>query len=89
MITTISKWGNSQGVRLSSEILKESGYSAGDKVSVTTTSNGILIQKKTKHPEEMKTYGALKQYGKRFISDEEMEGAWAEAVERNWHEKNC
>ena len=34
MITTISKWGNSQGVRISSDILRSIGYSTGDEVYV-------------------------------------------------------
>ncbi len=88
MVTKISKWGNSQGIRLSSEILSETGYSAGDEVSVTATKNGILIQKSEKRPKKLKAYGALKKYAKRFISDEEMSLAWADVAERSWNEKD-
>ena len=88
MITTISKWGNSQGVRISNDILRATGYSTGDEVSVTATDRGILIQKKTKKPKELKAAGMLKGYVKRHISDEEMEDAWKDAVEEKWNEKN-
>lgn len=88
MITTISKWGNSQGIRLSSEILRETGYAAGDEVSVTATKNGILIQKRIMRPKKMKAAGILKGYVKRHVSDEEMRGAWEETVSRRWNEKD-
>ena len=88
MITTISKWGNSQGVRISSDILKSIGYSKGDEVSVTATEDGILIQKRTKQPKELKAAGILKGYVKRHISDEEMENAWKNAAVEKWNEKN-
>ncbi len=88
MITTISKWGNSQGVRISNDILKSIGYSKGDEVSVTATEDGILIQKRTKQPKELKAAGILKGYVKRHISDEEMENAWKNAAVEKWNEKN-
>lgn len=88
MITTISKWGNSQGVRISSDILKSIGYSKGDEVSVTATEDGILIQKRTKQPKELKAAGILKGYVKRHISDREMENAWEMAAVEKWNEKN-
>ena len=88
MITTISKWGNSQGVRISSDILKSIGYSKGDEVSVTATEDGILIQKRTKQPKKLKAAGILKGYVKRHISDEEMENAWKNAAVEKWNEKN-
>ena len=88
MITTISKWGNSQGVRISNDILKVIGYSTGDEVIVTATENGILIQKKTRQPKELKAAGILKGYVKRHISDEEMGNAWEAATVEKWNEKN-
>lgn len=88
MITTISKWGNSQGVRISSDILKSIGYSKGDEVNVTATEDGILIQKRTKQPKELKAAGILKGYVKRHISDEEKENAWKNAAVEKWNEKN-
>lgn len=89
MITTISRWGNSQGVRISNDILHSMGYSTGDEVEVTATENGILVQKRTKQPKELKAAGMLKKYVKRHISDGEMEDAWMNAVAERWNEKNC
>lgn len=88
MITTISKWGNSQGVRISADILKSIGYSTGDQVIVTATESGILVQKSTKQPKELKAAGILKGYVKRHISDREMENAWEMAAVEKWNEKN-
>ena len=88
MITTISKWGNSQGVRIPSDILKLVGYSVGDEVEVTTDDRGVLIQKRTKHPEQLKAAGMVKKYVKRHITDKEMETAWRDAAAEKWNEKN-
>ena len=89
MITRISKWGNSQGVRIPNDILKSIGYHSGDAVNVSATENGILIQKMTKQPKELHAAGILKGYVKRHISDKEMENAWNEAAVEKWNEKNC
>ena len=89
MITTISKWGNSQGVRLANSILEASGYSMGDEVEVSVVGNGILIQKKMKKPKNLKAAGMLRKYVTRHVSDEEMKDAWADAIAENWNEKNC
>ena len=88
MITTISKWGNSQGVRIPNDILKSIGYSTGDKVIVTVTESGILVQKSTKQPNELKAAGMLKGYVKRHMSDREVEKAWEEAAVEKWNEKD-
>ena len=88
MITTISRWGNSQGVRIPIEILRTMDYSTGDEVSVMATENGILIQKRTRKPQALKAAGMLKGYVKRHISDTEMENAWEKAAVEKWNEKN-
>lgn len=88
MITTISKWGNSQGVRIPSDILKSAGYSVGDEVEVTTDDRGVLIQKRTKQPEQLKAAGMLRKYVKKHISDKAMENAWRDAAVEKWNEKN-
>ena len=88
MITTISKWGNSQGVRIPNDILRSMGYSTGDEISITATESGILLQKNTKQPKELKAAGILKGYVKKHISDKEMENAWKDAAVEKWNEKN-
>ena len=45
MTTTIQKWGNSQGLRISQVLLKEVGLSAGDPVEVVVKNNSIVIRK--------------------------------------------
>ena len=45
MATTIARWGNSQAVRLSKDILARTGLRVGDKVSVTQEGTSIRLTK--------------------------------------------
>ncbi|MBN2862854.1 MAG: hypothetical protein JXN62_06815 [Bacteroidales bacterium] len=45
MISTIKKWGNSQGLRLSKELLSGIGLSVEDKVNVEIIDRRIVIYK--------------------------------------------
>lgn len=45
MLTTISKWGNSLGVRIPKTILNASGIREMDDVSVSVEGNRIIIEK--------------------------------------------
>lgn len=45
MISTIKKWGNSQGLRLSKELLSGIGLSVEDKVNVEIIDQRIVIYK--------------------------------------------
>ena len=47
MATTISRWGNSLGVRLPKEALEQMNLREGDTVSIEATENGLLL--KTAH----------------------------------------
>ncbi len=47
MLTTIQKWGNSQGVRLPKHILEAVQYRSNEKVNITTKDNKIIIEKVT------------------------------------------
>ena len=51
MITSIQKWGNSQGVRLSKNILNIAGFPETGAVKIVAEPNRIVIQKvdKRKH----------------------------------------
>ncbi len=63
MITTISKWGNSLGVRLPAGVAASSGISYGDKVEVTEASDGsIVIRKRKKEKSQLKAFGILHEY---------------------------
>lgn len=45
MITSIQKWGNSQGVRLSKNILNLAGFAETGAVKITAEPDRIVIQK--------------------------------------------
>jgi antitoxin MazE len=44
MNATISKWGNSQGLRFPKELMKELNLSSGDKVKITTKDHKVIIE---------------------------------------------
>jgi antitoxin MazE len=44
MITKIQKWGNSQGLRLSKELLSDADVHVGDSVEVAVRDGAILIE---------------------------------------------
>ena len=43
MVTRIQKWGNSQGVRLSKEVLSEADIGVGDAVSVAVHDGALVV----------------------------------------------
>lgn len=45
LISTISKWGNSQGIRLTKDMLSLANMSLGDDISITADGKQIVIQK--------------------------------------------
>ena len=53
MTTTISKWGNSQGLRVPKDVMKDLNLSVGDKVKISTENHKIIIEPIR---EERKTY---------------------------------
>ena len=44
MLVKVQKWGNSQGIRLSKEILSEANIVVGDALEVITTKEQIVIK---------------------------------------------
>ncbi len=46
METTVVKWGNSQGIRLNRELLKQAGININDRVIVETDGKGNLVIRK-------------------------------------------
>lgn len=44
MVTRIQKWGNSQGLRIPREVLKEARVAVGDEVDVAADDGAILIR---------------------------------------------
>jgi antitoxin MazE len=45
MITAVTKWGNSQGVRIPRDILEVADISSGDPVEITAENGSIIIRK--------------------------------------------
>ena len=44
MTVTVSKWGNSQGLRLPKDIVKKLGLAIGDVLEVTTENNKVILE---------------------------------------------
>ena len=63
MIATVSKWGNSLGIRIPSDIANSLGIKEGDKVDIIHKQDGsIMIQKKKKEKTDLKAFGMLHKY---------------------------
>ena len=48
MTSTISKWGNSQGIRISKKLLQSAGMSLNDAVEIKSQNNVLIIKPVTK-----------------------------------------
>ena len=48
MVTKVQKWGNSQGLRFSREVLAEAQIAIGDEVKVVVRSGRIIVEPLTK-----------------------------------------
>ena len=60
MIVTVSKWGNSLGIRIPSDIAVATGISEGDKVEISGCHDGsIIIRKKNKDAAKLKAFGVV------------------------------
>ncbi len=44
MLVKVQKWGNSQGIRLSKEVLAEANILVGDELEILTTKEQIVIK---------------------------------------------
>lgn len=44
MLVKVQKWGNSQGIRLSKEVLAEANILVGDELEIVTTKEQIVIK---------------------------------------------
>lgn len=68
MAVAIKKWGNSQGIRFSKEILEQSGISVNDEVNIEVSENMIIITKS--HPEKINIEKLFKEYNDSFKGEE-------------------
>ena len=48
MFTKLQKWGNSQGIRLSKDLLKEAHINVGDEVQISVQKGRIVVEPVTK-----------------------------------------
>jgi antitoxin MazE len=48
MVTKVQKWGNSQGLRFSKELLEEARIGVGDDVQVSVRGGKIIVESVTK-----------------------------------------
>ncbi|MBK1469211.1 AbrB/MazE/SpoVT family DNA-binding domain-containing protein [Parvimonas parva] len=53
MNTILSKWGNSQGIRISKEILEELGFKLGDELKLSTQNKVLKIEKSVKNIKDL------------------------------------
>ena len=44
MLSQVSKWGNSQGVRISKKLLQSAGIALNDEVEIKVGNNGLVIK---------------------------------------------
>ncbi len=47
MVSKVKKWGNSQGLRLSKQLLELAGIAVGDDVQIIASEHQILVKKAT------------------------------------------
>jgi antitoxin MazE len=59
MTTTISKWGNSVGIRIPSSTLKSAGFLLGDKVNAEVKGNRTIILRAVERPRSKIDINAL------------------------------
>jgi len=93
MVTTIQKWGNSQGVRLPKIILESAALKENDQVVVSVTDDSIIIKKSTrKRRAKVSLEELLEEYYKKpideILADEELytpqEYDWGKPVGREY-----
>ena len=62
---TVSKWGNSQGIRLPSDVLRQKNISVGDEVDIDTSEpDKIIITLPKTDGKRLKAAGILSRYAK-------------------------
>jgi antitoxin MazE len=56
MVTKVQKWGNSQGLRLTKDVLEQAQISVGDEVEISVRRGRIMVEPLTKvrHRYELK-----------------------------------
>ncbi len=55
MITQVKPWGNSQGIRLSKELMTLAGIQNNDFLDIEVVDGNIILKKTFKHPNHERT----------------------------------
>lgn len=79
MVTAIKKWGNSQGLRFSKEMLDRLDISVNDEVNVEVKDNKIIITKA--QPSKVNIEELFTEYNKGYKGEEVN---WGESVGEEW-----
>jgi len=72
MTAIISKWGNSQGVRLPKGVVKDLNLSIGDELKITTENNRVILEP-IRHKKKYNIYDLVKKIPKNYKPYEEFE----------------
>ncbi|MDQ7060079.1 MAG: AbrB/MazE/SpoVT family DNA-binding domain-containing protein [Sulfurimonas sp.] len=72
MTATISNWGNSQGIRLSKEIIKNMSLAIGDKVNVLVKNHKIIIEP-IKKKKEFDIHELVAKMPSNYVASEEID----------------
>jgi antitoxin MazE len=70
MVTKVQKWGNSQGLRFSKEILEQAHIKVGDEVQVTVRGSQIIVEPVTKIRGQYKLKALVARIPKDYRVDE-------------------
>ena len=70
MLTKIQKWGNSQGVRFSKEILRKAHISIGDNVNISFTNGKIVVKLEKASRKKYKIKDLLSQMPEKYETKE-------------------
>jgi antitoxin MazE len=73
MTAIISKWGNSQGLRLPKSVVKDLDLSIGDELKIITKDNKVILEPIVKKKKKYNIYDLVKKVPKDYKPKEEFE----------------
>ena len=73
MTAIISKWGNSQGLRLPKSIVKDLNLSIGDELKIITKNNKVILEPIKKQKKRYNIHALVKKVPKDYKPHEEFE----------------
>ena len=73
MTATISKWGNSQGLRLPKSVVKDLDLSIGDELKIITKDNKVILEPIKKRKKRYNIHDLVKKVPKNYNPYEEFD----------------